>query len=204
MQIMLYHGTSAKHVAAILEKGILPRQSAHGTWTETVDSRHDSVYLTSCYALFYAVYAAKKDDVAIFEIDLGKLNKKKMLPDEDFLEQAMRSQFPSIMSMKERTEHLRNTLPKYRRHWTKSLEHLGTVAHQGIVPRKAITRYAIVDKKTAVRLIIQAHDPCITLMNHLIMGAKHHQFHQWLFGDAPDFDPEHHLQRTGIEIISSF
>ncbi len=51
--MLLYHGTSAKYLEAILTNGVRPKGNGSGNW-ERFPSRQDTVYLTDSYAFDFA------------------------------------------------------------------------------------------------------------------------------------------------------
>lgn len=190
----LYHGTSERLAKKILKSGPKPRESTGngGHWKHTVDSREDAVYLTDIYGLFFAGHAArtKKDGRAvIFEIDIDKLYESRLVPDEDFLEQATRSQpIEGLIddNMESRTIYFRmfSHLPHLQQYWLKSLEGLGTICHLGEIPREAITRMVYLDLRKRTELWIMSGDPTISLMNHLICKQKYSALTNWIFGEV--------------------
>lgn len=82
----LFHGTSTEHLDQILADGIQPRSvtGRPSNWEGDVPSRTDLVWLTTAYAVYYAVEAAGDDhDPVLVEVDFAKL--PDIFPDEDFL-----------------------------------------------------------------------------------------------------------------------
>lgn len=186
----LYHGTSATHTEAILSKGIMPRSYRKGRsqWTHTVHSASDRVYLTTAYPLYFAANALADTDSygLVVEVDTDRLSKEHFLPDEDFLEQyhrVMGDDLPPDWNMKKRTIWYRNNAGLYR--WRPSVEAMGTCAYLGVIPARAITRYALVPVNHKLWLI--AMDPTITLINYRLMGIRYRNLVHWVFNDLLEF-----------------
>lgn len=186
----LYHGTAKSRLAGILKEGIKPRGKSDGNWKHSVESNPDFVYLTNAYALYFAGNAVSDNDqLAVIEIDTDLLDTYKLAPDEDWLEQATRKLeqpglAPIDKTMKYRTRwyrrRLKNTLGTG--YWEYSLAGLGTCTHYGTVPVRAITRTAVVEPDTYMRLMLFGGlDPTISLMNYKIIGDKYRNTLQWLF-----------------------
>jgi hypothetical protein len=166
----LYHGTCGGKLRAILKHGLRPRGISKSNWRAT--SRPDHVYLTNCYASFFAVSAMTPGwRPAILRIDTDRLDTANLYVDEDALEQANRhkdkAKVPDLM---ERTIYYRDAwdwLPEARE-WEASLGYLGTCSHHGVIPPEAISGVAVIDKGGSYRW---ASDPFISRTNQRIMGA---------------------------------
>ena len=194
----LYHGTSERHLAAILKDGIKPRGKRRGNWKHTIDSNNKAVYLTNAYAHYFAWQAVNTEDKAerlvVLEIDTDKLDPSLLAPDEDWLEQVSRRQndpgvAPIDKSMNYRTRWYRKRLLNFGPHWTDSLEGLGNATYHDVIPVAAITRIAFVDQETNADLImVVGLDPSITLMNYRIVGHKYRNGMKRLFGEAVEED----------------
>jgi hypothetical protein len=183
----LYHGTSSQWLPKIRNEGIKPRGRSKGNWSTTIESNPNAVYLTDAYPLHFAEKARgdKKHPSVVFEIDTDKLNPFLFAPDEDFLEQATRNspEFPEIKdkSMHERTKWFRRrAFKKYKYLFDESLKGLGTCCYYGIIPPKAITRYALIEPKAPLKFM---SDPSISLMNYKIMGEYYRTLVRHLFND---------------------
>src|SRR6266568_7623655 len=89
--MLLYHGTIADVARKALKEGLKPRKH-HGksNWEHTSESQPDCVYLTTCYAGYYAACASKGKLWGFIEVDTDLLDAKRFLPDEDFIEAAIR------------------------------------------------------------------------------------------------------------------
>ena len=193
----LYHGTNEIVAQKALKVGLLPRGNRKGNWKHTVDSRRDAVYLTDIYGPYFAYCASKGNQrPAVLEVDLDKLDKSRLIPDEDFFEQATRGvegvagHCPKeIKSMKARTEYYRAIAELNPQLWEKSLAGLGTVSYQGVIPPEAITRVAYIRKDH--HMLFEAADASISLMNHKLCKPKYEAITRWAFGDvvnAENFD----------------
>lgn len=185
----LYHGTTKKVAEKALKEGLKPRGTRKGNWKHTVDSRRDAVYMTDVYGLYFAYTACKGKDVpAVIEIDVDLLDQNLLIPDEDFLEQASRNQegvglADTKKNMKERTEYYRKVAEFNKHLWERSLEGLGTVSYQGIIPPEAISRIAYISVEKQSHVLYSAADAMICLLNHKFCSQKYAAGIRWLFGE---------------------
>jgi len=208
----VYHGTGAFNLPSILMHGLKPRGArAAGNWAHTIKSHSQMVYLTDCYAVYYATAARMKDDkLLVIELELDELDPMQLYPDEDFLEQATHfGQQHMKGSRKARTKWFVRHIKDFKDDWRISLEHLGTIGHCGIIKPQLIKRYALIDPLCPV---FWASDPTISLINHQLKGRYYHCLMQKVFGDemsASDLeamvipgDQEYltKLPRDGIEV----
>lgn len=189
----LYHGTSERHLASIAEHGIRPRGKRKGNWTHTVESNTDCVYLTNAYALRFAWEACRgKEQPAIIEIETDALNPFRILPDEDYLEQATRTSgpAPSDRPMKYRTRWYRKRLEDFAEHWRDSVKRLGTCCYMGTIEPEAVTRVAVVSREASFALFKAGHDPMISLVNYALKGAAYRNYMRWVFDEPTEDDPQ--------------
>lgn len=180
--MMLYHGTSEKHLKQILADGIMPNcLHKNHNWKHTVTANDKAVYLTNAYGLYFAHQATDEPwRLAVLEVDTSKLLVNRLCADEDAVEQAMRGRDTMpLWPMKRRTAHYRKRIEDYC--WQESLKALGNCAYTGTVPTKAITRIAVVQPKTMHEMIWAGYDPTISLMNYAITGEKYRDTMRWLF-----------------------
>lgn len=196
----LYHGTTEAVARKALKEGLKPRISTgKSNWKHTVESNPSMVYLTAAYAPFFGMQAAKsfvdeepdKDfKFGLIEVDTDLLDQKWLMPDEDFIEQATRTQSNTLIkgkTMKQRTEWVRNNIQVFREHWETSVKGLGNCAYKGIIPPNAITRVSLVQYGLN-KEIIWAIDPCITTINYFFVGEKYRELTRWFFKEALSID----------------
>jgi len=174
----LYHGTSFKNLNSILKDGIKPRGRKIGMWKDC-PSRKDRVYLTNCYAPYFA-FSADEHKGIILEIDTDFLVPWKMGADEDVVAQVLYTSDKS-KDLFELTKSIQ--LEKFDAVWEKSLEAMGTCSYIGKISSKAITRYAVLDFKKANWLWVKCADISISLIHHSFMGKEHENLTKWIFGD---------------------
>lgn len=174
--LTLYHGTTEKRLKKILAQGIKPRgKKWGGNWADNpFQSRFDLVYLTTCYAAYYASMACKnKSDGkgAILKIQIDE-RKIKLYPDEEFLWHALDLQkvYVEKLHAKESKEQVNKWCKEiftginprdYQKHWAQSLQFLGTVCASQI-PTSAIVGYTL--ERDNLDFLMHC-DPSISPMN---------------------------------------
>jgi|ERR1051326_1712252 hypothetical protein len=184
--LKVYHGTTESAVQSILKRGIVPRRlSKKSNWKHTVTSNIFLVYLTDCYAGYFAHCAQQRDEKwAIAEIDLAALDTDKLYPDEDFIAQALKQQgdYRGI-DLNDLTTAVKNSLEKWKPLWEDSLLGLGCCAYKGTIPPEAITRIARYDPRSNPFVTLACLDPSITILNHLFCQKKYQALTRWLMGE---------------------
>lgn len=189
----VYHGTNAKYVKEILKNGIQTRENTgFSNWSENkMDSIKNHVYLTRLYGLYFGMCAVenlKEESVAVFKIDLDKLNNESLYPDEDYIEQGIRYDgldvnilqgYDTESSMPTRMECIRNKIENYQSCWFDSLKNLGNISHKGHIPSKAIKSVSIINAPMSFYMDI---DPTITIQNAMYAGNKYHFYNELIFG----------------------
>lgn len=197
----LYHGTSNVYASRILKDGLAPRSSrTNGNWKEYA-SREDLVYLTTAYPWFFAMHTSSNGEVedtkaVVLEIESSLLDESKLLPDEDFIVQVVAAN--KGVPMEEIHNEIRDNIDDWAAVdgtplWQYSLNLLGTCSHRGPIPRAAITRYCVLDRRKRALLGAMAYNDG----PHL--GGPHEQHRhltKWLFGDKrtlPRFTPDNFL-----------
>lgn len=204
--MLLYHGTAARHLPAILREGIKPRGKGTGNWKRTIESNADCVYLTNAYVLHFAGNASKDaGDLAVIEVDTAKLDPFRMQPDEDCLEQASRKVGPAPLDkdMKFRTRWYRKRLSEFGHLWTQSVEGLGTCNYRGTIPPEAITRYVTIPHNAYLTMLFAGVDPVIHILNYQIMGATYRNVVHWLFGDPLEPDSLQDQRRAATKALEA-
>lgn len=155
MKVILYHGTSSKHLDSIQKNGIIPRKiKSKGNYQEGNKS-HPYVYLTNLYPVFYSLNSLKrKKDMPVLirvEVDLDDL-----YPDEDWLALQYQRKFQkeggweSTLSLQEIG---RSVDPKdYKEYAKASLDKMGNVCTDRVRPEQ-ITHIVTLPTKDFMDLI---------------------------------------------------
>jgi hypothetical protein len=151
--MLLYHGTKEDNLEELLSAGIRPRMpGADGNFTGTTSylkSKDGVVYLASWCPLQYATMAKGAGRPLILEVAFDRLCETNMLPDEDMLlHELLRAegvpQGPEYL--KAFARRINEMEPRlHRERWRELLDKGGSVAHEGVVPVAALTRYALLD-----------------------------------------------------------
>lgn len=179
MSRLLTHGTSAAVAQAALQHGLLTRaESGVASQWAAHPSHGGAVYLTDAYALYFALNTLREpkdgDRVGVVEVDTKYCTL--LAPDEDALEQLGRIRGDGVGGdIGRRTRWYRQRLDRYTTdaHARESLAALGTCAHIGNVPARAVTRVALINPQLQAELCFEALDPTISLINYAIVGAKY-------------------------------
>jgi len=182
--MILYHGTTKKALMKILKEGIEPRGKKKSNWEKGIGkSRPDLVYLTNCYACYYASMACKKDnDIAVvlkLEIDSTKIA---LYPDEEFLfratgiEKRAKNQKEAIKLYEaidpKRTDLFFNKIANRQINWKDSLNYMGTVTAD-FVPRECVVGYYAEKKK--LEFILNC-DPSVSPLNYKFCGQQYKDY----------------------------
>ena len=202
----IYHGTSERYLPKILREGLKPRKPGTvGNWDKAI-SGYGRVYLSSAYALFYAMHAVSRsaDRAVVLKIDADKMDPTRFLPDEDWLKQLLPTE--SSSTTPGRLKKARSLAFEYPHLAWRSLEEHGTIAYNGVVNPRAIEEVALIEAKALTKIVLRGYDPTVNTLNMAIMGDIHKGWHRWLFGEkvhaqrfgTPFQCPE---DRSGIEIM---
>lgn len=180
----LYHGTSSRHLEAILKDGLIPRAERKSNWE--AESCADVVYLTKTYGLHFAANARKDDaeDMLIVEIDTDLIpDQEKLLADEDALWFAWKA---GVIKPHEVEEHVHDQPQEKQVQWFAgfledfsslgctwewSLKTLGNCTYLGVIPPSAITRTVTYEAKSGWWFAF--HDPLVSPSNFRFCGAEY-------------------------------
>ena len=158
----------------IIKQGIKPRYKRKSNWTELGVSKPNLVYLTNCYACYYASASLKKegDEGVIIKVRIDP-KKTKLYLDEEFIYHLLR--YNTINNRKEAIKLYNsinpkniNTVIKNKKRiptWQDSLNFMGTVSCD-YVSIENIIGYSILDRPG-----IYYCDPTINPLNYKIMSG---------------------------------
>lgn len=183
----LYHGTSKTIAMLAAKQGLKPRGRKKGNWPNAL-SHHKAVYLTCAYAPYYAIFATKEDGIgAILKIDTSKLDRSKLMADEDALAQVIKDGVGVPENLKARTRFFRNRLSLmnhegYGAEW--SLNALGNCTHFGVIPPNAIVD--VLFCRTGELALI--FEPTITTTNYYLLGGWYRNMSDYLFNVKSDHE----------------
>lgn len=163
-QLVVYHGTSTRHLKRILKEGLEPRKDKKGNW-ELV-SRKGHVYLSIAYPLYFAINTCKsnKDEAVVLKIQMNKDDFNLLYPDEDFIGQIIHQKI-GAGNLRMITKMV--NVEEYKHHWIDSLTKMGNVSYKGKISTDKIVDYKVVTDKI---LFMRAIDPTISIMNFYFCG----------------------------------
>lgn len=179
----LYHGTNEPVGLVAYTEGLLPRQETKKSSNWECASSPHLVYLTNTYAPYFAAAASEKGQRwSVVEVDSEALDSDRMMPDEDFIEQAG-CPVPTYLTMRERTKWVRDRIHHFAPMWRLSLEHLGNCSHSGPIPAEAVTKVVMYDPESNPLISSAAVDPQISLLNFKFMSPKYQAMTRWFMGE---------------------
>ena len=184
--MILYHGTSARHLHAIQRHGLLPRQiTGESNWNGEVASKEGFVYLTDAYPVYFAVgpalaaEEAPAADLLILKVDVDEAC---LYPDEDFIAWAMTDGLQGV-----RQEEM-NPFIDPRAHkgvWHLSLQYNGVVCTPEVLPERILDHHVI--GRTETELIAELGlEPMPTPLNYQFMGNHYRRCIEVLFEQGPE------------------
>lgn len=196
----IYHGTTETVARAALTQGLAPRAHTQtkGNW-EACPSNEKAIYLTDAYAGYFAACASDEGSKwGLVEIETERLDRRLLVPDEDWLEQATRGQkappewgLNRLRRMESRTRWFRQRLEAFAHLWTESIEGLGNCAYLGAIPASAVTRVCVFDPRANPMVAMACLDPIISLMNYRIVGDKYRALTALMFASDEDAAEAH-------------
>lgn len=181
--MILYHGTSTKHLDGILKNGLLPtKETGHeGNYGNEVPSNEDTVYLTDAYAAYYAVGALDEDDDHDPVILAIEVDETSLFPDEDFIAECV-SRAEGTEWKEERTKFhpfMHKSL------WRESLQHNGVVCTLNCPPGKIVGHRVLPIETCSTLLVFLGYDALPGMTNYLMLGDLYRRSLEALF-DADD------------------
>lgn len=200
----LAHGTSARHLDAILRGGLRPRKDRKSLW-DANPSAATNIYLTNAYALYFARHAAEfGEEGLLVEVDPLFLKSTKLFPDEDAVAQVIKGDHTDPRfkddSLRDATAHVRDNLRRYRSEgysasW--SMVAMGTCSHEGLIPVRAITRIVKLARVHGMDFTAIS-DPTITVMNYRHLGADYRNMQEWFMSGGVGAMPVRALTSTAM------
>lgn len=163
--MILYHGTSTASLDRILDEGLLPTHlSGHtGNWEGAVQSK-PFVYLSSAYAIYYAVNACAEDhDPALIKVQVSE---EELFPEEDYI-----AWHHSDGSADDWRKEISETDPsRYKASWADSLGYCGNVCTPFVSPG-AILDHRIIPMQENLELLLNTgFDAIPAERNFQVMG----------------------------------
>ncbi|MFZ2226498.1 MAG: hypothetical protein WA064_03510 [Candidatus Moraniibacteriota bacterium] len=170
--LTLYHGTNSRNLEKILKEGIKPRGKHKSNWESGIGiSRNDLVYLTYCYACYFASASCKKkgDVPVIIKLKIDTKNTE-LFPDEEFIFRALHKAGEGLDHKKAVMMYNKIDPRKYdgKKYWEASLKFMGTVCAE-YIPVGSIVGYAEGNSSEFMKNC----DPSISPINYKIMSASY-------------------------------
>jgi hypothetical protein len=178
--MILYHGTSERHLHAIQRHGLLPRRlTGQSNWSGNVASKEEFVYLTDAYPVYFAVGPALAADDAPADLLILKVDvdEKRLYPDEDFIAWVVTDGAQGV-----RQEEMNPFIdPRaYQAAWHLSLQHNGVVCTPK-VPPKRILDHRVIPRSEAELIAELGLEPMPTPLNYRFMGSHYRRCIEALF-----------------------
>ena len=157
--MILYHGTSERHLHAIQRHGLLPRRiTGESNWSGNVASKEEFVYLTDAYPVYFAVgpALAAEDAPADLLILKVEVDEDRLYPDEDFIAWALTDGVQGV-----RQEEMNPFIdPRaYKDAWHLSLQHNGVVCTPEVLPER-ILDHRVIGRSETELILNSDWSPC--------------------------------------------
>jgi hypothetical protein len=171
--MILYHGTSSKHLEAIKRSGLQSRRTTkqRSNWKGRIRSKLDFVYLTDAYPVYFAMNPALGNDRANADILILKVDVDEdcLFPDEDFIawELGRENDGQSIEDLIAKIDPA-----DYQNYWRDSLERNGTVCTPGVSANR-ILDYRLIDRKNYKLLMSIGGDAMPIPLNYQLLGEHY-------------------------------
>jgi hypothetical protein len=183
--MILYHGTSERHLHAIQRNGLLPRRmTGESNWIGNVASKEGFVYLTDAYPVYFAVGPAVAADGPPADLLILKVevDENRLYPDEDFIAWAVTDGIQGV-----RQEEA-NPFIDPRAHkgvWRQSLQHNGVVCTPEVSPER-ILGHRVIGRDEAELIAELGLEPMPTPLNYQFMGSHYRRCIEALFEQGSD------------------
>lgn len=178
--MILYHGTSTKHLKGILKNGLQPRNvTGNSNWEGKIESKVGFVYLTDAYPVYFAFAAAKEEceDLLVVAVQVSK---KDLYPDEDFIAHCLHREVPHFQKMKLEDINPLVDLEQYRRFAMASLINNGLVAVRGVAPDR-IKSHMVIHRSKIQEIMCLGGDSIPSPIPYLVMGEHYRNCMKALF-----------------------
>lgn len=173
--MILYHGTSTKHLEAIRRLGLQSRRvtKRRSNWKGQIRSKLDFVYLTDAYPVYYALNPAlavggQRPDLLILKVEVDE---SQLYPDEDFIAWEM-ARHDDGLSIRELIAEIDPA--DYQEHWRDSLERNGVVCTRGVAAER-IVDYKVLTHNNYPLLYAIGGDSMPTPLNYRFLGNHYRQ-----------------------------
>jgi hypothetical protein len=180
--MILYHGTSTKHMDSILKNGLQPRTvTGNSNWSGKIESKSGFVYLSTAYPVYFAVAAAREDHEQLLVLQV-EVAKRDLYPDEDFVAYALHeSGIQKFARMKLQDIIPLVNLEVYKSFAEKSLKHNGLAAVKFVPPTK-IKGHVVIDLHKNIQEVMSIGGDAIpSPIPYMVLGEHYRKCMKALF-----------------------
>lgn len=178
--MILYHGTSTKHLKSILKNGLQPRNvTGNSNWEGKIESKAGFVYLTDAYPVYFAFCAAKEECEDLLVVAV-RVTEKDLYPDEDFIAHCLHREVPHFQKMALADINPLVNLEVYKRFAMASLTNNGLVAVRGVAPDH-IKGHVIINRDKIQEIMCIGGDSIPSPLPYRIMGEHYRNCMKALF-----------------------
>jgi len=165
--LILYHGTSSRHLTSILQNGLQPQGSGQSNYTDKIESKEGFVYLTTAYPIYFADNARGDDeDWVVLEVEIDE---EHLYPDEDFLALAIkRAHGGDLLDWNETVDPT-----NFKKYWRASLQERGVVCTNRPEEVK-IRNHVVISKEDVQAFLMLGGDASPSPLAYMLLG-KHYR-----------------------------